>query len=266
MRNIKNIARALKRKVSEKGPSSNVPKIFYCHVPKCAGTSVTKTIRKKMFPFYRAETFGFNRRACRQSSQVFSLDEMRVREIVLSYNLSMPQNYFGSGHVYCRPNLVESHMNEWDFVTILRNPIDRWISEYVYNTYKNRGLGKNTLPLEDYLVSSIGKHTGISFIKYFSSIPSDYVGNFDEFVDEAVANLGRFSVIGTLENLEGWCESFKANYNKDISIQRSNMSPNLEAVDRILSNDSMLRKIEMLCEPDLHIYYQIVEKTKVIAR
>ena len=262
MKPINDLSRALKRKVhSIMAPGNNVPRIFYCHVPKCAGSAVAESIRKRMFYNYKSATFEIDLEASKNASQVSSLEMMKVREIVLAYNLSMPKYYFGAGHVYCRPDLVDFYIKKWNFVTLLRNPVDRWISEYVYNTFKNEDWAKNTLPIEDYIESEKGKNSGGSFIRYFSSMPDDYAGSTDVFVDEAVANLGRFSVIGTIENIDGWCESFNARFGKHIAIPRGNASPNTEAADRIRSSDALVRKIAMLCEPDIHIYQRIVEQT-----
>lgn len=266
MKSIKSLAIALMYRgvqLSLKDPSGKVPKVFYCHVPKCAGSSISRAIRQQLFAGFKGATFSIDLRGSYKSSQVSSMDMMGVREILLAYNLSIAQNYFGSGHVHCRPNLVESYMNEWDFVTILRNPIDRWISEYVYSTYKDSDWYKNTLHIDDYLESERGKVTGIEFIRYFSSMPNNYVGNVEEFVDEAVANLERFSVIGTVENLERWRESFKTCFHKDLSIPRVNTSPNSGVADKIRSNDSVMKKIEELCKPDLHVYQRIVEMTNM---
>lgn len=253
---------ALKEKVRKnwEGLSSRYPKVFFCHVPKCAGTSVSEMIRRRIFPYRIVRTFNIKLQASQRASQASSLDMMSVREIILSYNLSIPQNHYGRGHVYCRPKLVESFMNDWDFITILRNPIDRWISLYVYNTYKSGVWGKNTLPIDDYVLSKQGKMVGMTFVRYFSNMPSNYMGNLDEFVDEAVENLGRFSLVGTVESIEEWCRSFKTYFGKEISIPKKNISPNKEAVDRIRSNDSLMRKIEVLCEPDIRVYQRIVEQ------
>jgi hypothetical protein len=266
MKFIKNLAVAIMHRgiqLSLKDPSSIIPKVFYCHVPKCAGSSISRAIRQQLFVGFKGATFKIDLRASHKSSQLSSMDAMRVREILLAYNLSNAQNYFGSGHVYCRPNVVEYYMNEWDFVTILRNPIDRWISEYVYSTYKDSDWQKNILPIDDYLASERGKVTGIEFIRYFSSMPNDYVGNVEEFIDEAVENLRRFSVIGTIEDIERWRESFNKRFNTDLSIPRINTSPRVGVADRIRSDDSIMKKIEELCEPDLRVYQRIVEMTKV---
>jgi len=69
-------------------------------------------------------------------SEILQVPLMWAREVYLSFHLADHQNIFGSGHGYCRPSVVGAFKEEWAFVIVLRNPIDRWISRYVYNTYK----------------------------------------------------------------------------------------------------------------------------------
>jgi len=263
MKKPKSLVSLLKDKISESSEDSNfnIPKIFYCHVPKCAGTSILQVLRKELFSNYKVSTFDINSRASERASRLFKLQIMKFREMILSYNLSIPQNYFGSGFVYCRPKLVKSFMKEWAFITMLRNPIDRWISEYVFNTYKkNSDWSKNTLPINDYIQSETGKISAISYIRYFSSMPSTYEGDFNEFIDDAVANLGRFKLVGSVDMLEKWCQSFKLSFGKEIVIPRENISPNIEAAEEIRSNDSLMQQIELLCEADLSIYHRALEQ------
>jgi hypothetical protein len=265
MRIINKIVGSLKKKVHSCLDNRNLrlPKVFYCHVPKCAGMAISEIIRRRIFSYHLVGTFGINLPASQRASQVMSLDMMSSRELILSYHLSIPRNHFGSGHVFCRPKLVDSFLYEWDFVTILRNPINRWISEFVYNTHKISDWAKNTKPIDDYLLSKTGQIAGTIYIRYFSSMPRNYIGNYDKFIDEAVENLGRFSVVGTLEKLDEWRQSFKAHFGKNISISRENVSPNVDAVKEIRSNDSLMRKIELICEPDLRVYQRVVESFTV---
>jgi hypothetical protein len=150
-------------------------------------------------------------------------------------------------------------LEEWDFVTILRNPINRWISEFVYNTHKIADWAKNIKPIDDYLLSKTGQIAGTIYIRYFSSMPPNYIGNYDEFIDEAVENLGCFSVVGTLEKLDEWRQSFKSHFGKNIRIPKKNVSPNADVIEEIRYNDSLIKKIELICEPDLRVYQRVVE-------
>jgi len=261
MKILKTLVNRLKQKIYPKlkNPKGEIPKIFFCHVPKCAGTSISTEIQKKIYSKYNIGTFRIVPEASFNSATLLSIDMMKVRKIILAYNLSDPYNYFGTGHVYCTPNILNSFSNEWNFITILRNPIDRWISEYVYNTYKTDKWAKNTLPLNDYLNSKTGKLTGISYVKYFSSIPDNYNGKMDEFIEEAIENLNHFYIIGILEKLDKFTKTFKLKFNSEIVLPKINPSPNTQIFAKIKSNEILLEKINNLCKADMEIYQKIVK-------
>jgi hypothetical protein len=239
--------------------NTKVPKILYCHVPKCAGGAVADALSDSVYAGQAIRKFGINLEATRRTAKLLSMDTMRAREVLLSYNLSMKHNYFGSGHFYCRPNMVSEYMGEWNFVTLLRNPVDRWISEFVYNTYKTSERARNTMPLEEYVESNKGKNNAETFLRYFSSMPADYEGDKKMYIDEAVENLSRFSVVGTIERLDHWrglCESF---FGTKMNIPVKNESPNQNAANNIRSNQQVMSKIEQLCGEDMQIYHRAVD-------
>lgn len=257
------LASTLRREMREY--LKNAPRIFFCHVPKCAGGSISAaiydsySIRERLF----TSMFRINLRASDMAYKICSKDMMEVREVVLCYNLSLPTYTFGAGHCRCRPQLVQSYKDSWNFVTILRDPVVRWISEYVYNTYTDKtvpGRGNNELPLKDYIVSKKGKRSGIYFLRYFSSMPVGYDGDVEEFVNEAIANLRQFRVVGTIERIEFWRQTFRQVFKRDITIPKVNTSPKPGIAEEISSNEALISQIRQLCEPDIRIYQNIVEQ------
>ncbi len=185
---------------------------------------------------------------------------MHCREHVLAYNLAIQRNYFGRGHCKCRPQLVQAFSAEWDFVTILRHPVDRWISEYVYNTYKQSDWVKNRLSLDEYLGSSKGGASGNYLVRYFSDAPSGLNGNSAQYIEEALGNLARFSVVGTLDNLETWVSRMNDHFGIALDIPKVNSSPKNERAEEIRSDASLMKRIEEACKYDLELYDRYLER------
>ena len=235
--------------------------MFYCHVPKCAGVSLSRALRDQLFAASAESCFRIDLRAARQAAETFSFGMMEAREFLLAYNLSLKKNRYGSGHVFCRPRLIHRFAGEWSFVTILRNPVDRWISEYVYNKHKQSNWFKCTLDPESYLASRTAVISGRSYLRYFSSIPDNYEGDLNEFIDEAVTNLMRFSVIGTLENLDRWAEFFRERFDCRLSVRHLNASPKPEVVSAFRGSESTMKRVRELCHADLQVYERISKLT-----
>lgn len=240
-----------------------VCKICYSHVPKCAGVSVRRAIRKQCFKLHERlliDSFGVNLEASGRVSKITCRPMRDIREELLAYALSLPKYKFASGHIACRPRLVEEFHKTWNFVTVLRNPVDRWISEYIYNTYKTSSWAKNTLPIEEYVESEKGRASGMSYLLYFSNIPEEFVGNMQPYINEALDNLSRFPVVGIYEDMENFVGQFELAFGKRLRIQQINVSPKSELKQRITEDKVLMDKIEELCEADRHVYQRIVEQ------
>tara|TARA_R110002050_G_scaffold224120_4_gene360087 strand:- start:761 stop:1534 length:774 start_codon:yes stop_codon:yes gene_type:complete len=241
-------------------PSDKFRKVFYCHVPKCAGTSISDQVRLELCSGYRVNTFHLKLWSTKKASQALNQDLATMRKSLLAYNLALPENYFGSGHINCPPQITHFFADEWDFITIMRNPVDRWISEYVYNTYKGSDWLKNELPLEEYIESDVGLSTGMSYVNYFSSKSCLIENDIDFYASEAIDNLKTFKVVGAVENLDKWSKMFFSVYGKNITVPSRNATPNRELVDKIRSSQELMRKIESICEVDTYIYNELINK------
>lgn len=253
---IKDRLRVFRNKVRE-----GSCKICYCHVPKCAGMSVRSAIAKQSFRLHERlliPNFSIVLEATGRVSQITSRPMRDVREEILAYGLSMSRYKFVSGRP-CRPRLVEEFHKSWDFVTVLRNPVDRWISEYIYNTYKAHSWAKNTLPIKEYIRSEKGRSTGMSYLLHFSNMSEKFTGNVEPYIKEALDNLSRFAVVGIAEDMDNFVRQFEACFGRRLRIPRKNSSPRGELKQQIKKDKVLMARIEELCEADRELYERIVK-------
>jgi hypothetical protein len=232
-------------------------RICYPHVPKCAGMSVARGISRQAFSMLERRlfpTFSVDPRASLRAAEATSGRMMEVREEILAYGLASGRFRFVTGHVPCRPGLVEAFQGEWHFVTVLRDPVERWVSEYVYNTEKGSDWARNHLSIEDYLGSPEARVTATSFLRYFSDIPEDLPEDPGAFVDQAVENLSRFAVVGCVEDMDGFNRAFRNRFGAILSIPRRNVTPDRSMKDRIRGDAASMDRIRQLCAGDSEIY------------
>ncbi|SHG25626.1 Sulfotransferase family protein [Microbulbifer donghaiensis] len=242
------------------GSSKAPPRIYFCHIPKSAGSSIASAIRDQVYSRHNLDGFNIDPRASLRAGKVTENSLMQAREVILAYNLSVKANFFGKGHCYCRPGLIKEFASQWNFITVLRNPIDRWISEYVYNTYKQGDWTKNDLPLNEYLESRKAEAGGQQLIRYFSNYSLNFRSSPRDHIDEALENLSRFAIVGTMENLDTWADELMKKFSFEIKLPSINKSPSNQAVEQIRSNPAVMRKIEDLCRHDLELYDKFTAK------
>jgi hypothetical protein len=239
-----------------------IPRICFCHVPKCAGSALVTAIRDQysladrvLFP-----SFYLDLEASGQAAEATSESITRVRENVLSYVLATERYKYAGGHVPCRPHMVETFRDRWSFITVLRDPVERWISGYVYDRYKTETWSRVELEIEEYLRSDAGIVSGRAYLWYFSDMPDDpSIQRFEPYVEEAVENLRRFALVGATEDMAALAERFGQVFGRPLKIVAANRSPNPTGKQDIRQNTALMEQIREVCHPDILLYTRLQE-------
>ncbi|WP_218352161.1 sulfotransferase family 2 domain-containing protein [Alteromonas lipotrueiana] len=239
------------------------PRIFFCHVPKCAGVSLSKAIYRAVYPaFLKATRFTghIDLTSSRLSQELLGIEMMSARESQLITHLNDRYMRYTNGHCIARPEVTRKYYTDWHFLTILRDPTDRFISEFVYNKFKPSQWQKHDDDIHTYLDSPKGVNSALTYARYFSGFTNsqDILANKEQVIESAVANLRQFSVIGTLDNMAQWQASFNRTFNTKIAIASNNKSPNQQASSQVTQDAAAMKKIEQLCAIDQAIYQQVV--------
>ncbi|NMH60512.1 sulfotransferase family 2 domain-containing protein [Alteromonas ponticola] len=235
------------------------PKIFFCHVPKCAGVSLSKAIYASTYPLWLKATryTGYiDLKSSQAAAELLGIDMMTARETQLVFQLNDPQMRYTNGHCVANPQVVSKYCNDWHFITILRDPVKRFISEYVYNRFKASAWQKHDQELLQYLESDKAVSSALTYARYFSGEKDSHtiLANAQQTVNAALANLNNFSVTGTLENMPLWQSKFNQTFDTKINIASQNKSPNQQAYTDITSDPEVMAKIRKICEIDYEIF------------
>lgn len=240
------------------------PKVFFCHIPKCAGVSLSNAIYASLYPkVFKASRFAshIDLFGSRVSAELLDIDMMLARESELIFQLSDKYQIFTTGHCKARPNVVDKFKDDWNFVTILREPSKRFVSEYVYNKFKSSNWVKNSDEISIYLESEKALLSSTTYARFFShfSNPTDILNNEQEAIESAISNLKNFAVSGSLENLDSWQSSFNAKFDTKIRIENKNSSPNKSATQDIYEDNDVMQSIQQLNKIDQAIYESVVK-------
>ena len=242
--------------------AKNATKICFAHVPKCAGSTVVNAISQQVSFADKLlyGSFGINDKACTKAAQAFSEPKREVRKRVVAYALAEGKHRVISGHFHCSPGVVETFRQDWNFVTVLRNPVDRWVSAYVYDRFKTAERAKAELEVEAYLASERGRYSGMTYLSYFSDIPKDpSFSDYQPYVAEAEANLKNFALVGLFDEMEQFAAEFDKVSGHPLKMGHTNKTPKQSAKAEITNNEKLMEKIAEVCRPDMELYTSIVE-------
>lgn len=179
---------------------------------------------------------------------------MKHREHLLLYMMEKPDVHYISGH-FCYSNRAhQKHGDMWEFVTVLRHPVDKWFSQYFYNRYKKSTHFGIDADLESYIESEEGRALGKDFIaKLTQGVPPQQLDSA-EAIDCARRNLDTFAVVGVLEHVDRFAEQFEERFGVRLYIGRENQNPVSKNVQTEQVSPAILDRVWEICQPDLAVY------------
>lgn len=233
-------------------------RIAFFHPPKCGGTSVHRWL---------ALTFGgpagLDPIAAEAAASNLDMPSMKLREAILAYFVQRPNARFISGHYNYSVRAFLGHEDEFDLITILRHPLDRVLSNYYYNRFRE---GRGHFPIEsglsEWLATSQARATSRVFTRMFvgdsdAAMALDQDGDWHDMrsaVSEAIRNLEKFAIVGTLEQLKDFEVAVQRRYAIKSSIGHLRKSPRPDYRRFSDQPPEVQERLLELCEPDLAIY------------
>ena len=143
---------------------------------------------------------------------------------------------------------------QYRFVTILREPVSRYISHYFWDFQGPEEWARIEVPLEEFVESEQGARYGVAFGEFYSSLPADSDFGSADAVAAAKQNLHKFAAVGFLENMAGFQNKLKDALGVSVNIRHQNKGKVQERTKRQVVTPELRRRIEELCAPDIEIY------------
>lgn len=230
-------------------------KIVFMHIPKTGGTSVHAAIRRH----YRGRTYHIDPIKTRAMAKLIyaSVPEIEKGTYLLrdGFILDAMQRDFSyiSGHIHFNEDIWKAYSDKYSYLTLLREPVKRYISAYFFDSNKETGGSYTNLSFPDFVNSERGARLGNFYVNYLSGYPlrKDYsMEELSRRIETAKANLMRFSIVGILEDLEHFKREFRARQGFNLRIAHKNKSP----VSKPIVEPWIVDKIRELCQADIEIY------------
>jgi hypothetical protein len=225
------------------------------HIPKTGGTSAIHALKKKYpFNFFKIEAGSSLRAAERKFGDHYdSFDQCYdLRESVALYAMEAGYKCI-AGHVPYSSQVFENPTNNYLLMTILRNPVQRFISKYLYNYHKSSEHCKLEMEFPDYLESEVGKQSGREYLRYLSGYSVEKNEKTDDdLVKISKENLKKIDLVGILEELEDFKSRFYQKTGMEIRIPHKNKTKHF--TEEQTFDKATTKRVQEICKCDIELY------------
>lgn len=232
-------------------------KVVFHHVPKCGGTSIARAFRMRYLPSqatvlpeqsYRAlELFEGSDQEPGFLDRVYTL-----RQQMFIYHLMNGVKCI-TAHVHFSNAAFDRFCNDYKFVSVLREPVSRYISHYFYSFGKDAHGGIHK-PIEEFVESERGRDFGAEYVFYFADLPPGADLHAREAIERAKANIARLHVVGLLENLPKFGDDVSDALGVRVRFGHENKGRvDSRTKQRVISAE-VKDRIQELCQPDTELY------------
>ncbi|HET6158837.1 MAG TPA: hypothetical protein VFE34_10865 [Dongiaceae bacterium] len=243
-------------------------RIAFFHPPKCGGTSVGKLLAIAF-----GGPAGLDPIAAEAAAHNLGLAGAREREAILAYLVQRRDAWFISGHFPYSRRAFQGHEEEFDLITILRNPLSRTLSHYYFNRFRE---GREHFSIEAELADWLRTDQARAAARTFTTM---FVGDIDAArqlaiggnkhemgaaAAQAIENLKRFTIVGTLECLSEFERAIQRRYG--VRAAAGHLRNNA-GYPRFAEQPAEVQdRLRELCQEDMMIYESVTKPQALAAQ
>lgn len=230
--------------------------VVFLHVMKCGGTSVRAGLASGVAGRRDGpDIFELDGAAAKAAAGGKNAENWTFRDALLPYVLEAIPPALVLGHFRYRTR-YEPLLGSAHFVTVLRDPVERLVSLYRYRRYKEGIDVPVSVSFDEFLGTKRWANEGHAYVDVFCG-EDGLDPRSPDAIDAAVANLGRFAVVGFTEALDGFARGVARCVGRPVSIPMLNESPAPKGRDEDNITAASLEVAREICQPDIEVYERV---------
>lgn len=233
-------------------------RVVFHHVPKCGGTSVGRALRKRYLLSQATvkpeQSFrAFEVYSGRSDREQMLLDVTALRVQMMLYLMADDVRCV-SLHVPYAPQAREAYGDRYKFITILRDPVARFISQYQWSYARDGAHARIEEPLDAFLETPRARKVGAIYGEFFAGLPLGADFTNAEAVERAIANLQAFDVVGRLDDLPGFTGALRQKLGLTVKVGHENRKGQVRKTTKLDITPAQHARITEICAPDIAIW------------
>ena len=251
------------KKIHQRSIDITLPQRFvFHHVPKCGGTSVGRALRKRYLlsqgtvkpdeSFWAYESINGN-----YKKDQMLIDVAAFREQLFLYLLYDDVRGIAL-HVPFSDIAYENFSHKYKFITVLREPVSRFISHYFWSYMRANDHARIEEELDQFLETPRARRMGASYVEYYSGQPTAPDLSEPYLIEKSISNLqNRFALVGSLDDLTDFRHQLKKQIGVSVRFGRENNSKRIqqEVTGTVMS--TLRERLNEVCAPDIAVWRSV---------
>ncbi len=150
------------------------------------------------------------------------------------------------GHFLFSEAAEKHFQGVYKYITFLRNPVQRVISNYRATTYEKYFVGN----FDEYLDSDVGRRHALLNVRYFSGVAEIPRGGENEALELAKRNQDKFELIGFIDQIGLFVSRFNDLFRTRLRIGHYNSAKG----NSVSLTPNQQKRLEQLCAGDSVLY------------